>query len=376
MITIGILTFHRAKNYGAFLQSYALCSRLNEEADIKAEIIDFQMEKEKKRYRLSKNPVKIAKKFKLMKFKYTMYKKFDEMYKTAPFSEKSCISDRSGDFKNFIKGKYDIIIVGSDEVWKLGSFRGFPNVYFLPFKTSCKKVSYAVSSRSDFGDLSEADYRKLKNYLNDFDIVTVRDDITYEQVRKAIKTEKTVEMMPDPSFVYDFKANANRGRKLLAHKCGIGKNEKIAMIMVEDPEIANVIKRELPKGYKAISVFEYNADMISVPDLTPLEWFDVIAGADLILASYFHAVCFSVINNKQFLAFGTPVKKDKLMGVLKQFGLTDRFINIDDNLKKNGYLKGIINEKTKQAYDSTPDIIFQRERFKTFLNELRKIEME
>ena len=42
-IRIGTLTFHRAVNYGAYLQACALCNRLNQEADIDCEIIDFCM---------------------------------------------------------------------------------------------------------------------------------------------------------------------------------------------------------------------------------------------------------------------------------------------------------------------------------------------
>ncbi|MCD7893356.1 MAG: hypothetical protein LUG60_06600 [Erysipelotrichaceae bacterium] len=47
---IGILTYVHAVNYGAVLQAYALCKRLNEENDIEAELIDFRMKKEIKYY--------------------------------------------------------------------------------------------------------------------------------------------------------------------------------------------------------------------------------------------------------------------------------------------------------------------------------------
>ena len=40
---VGILTYHRSVNYGAYLQALALCKKLNCEQDISAEIIDFRM---------------------------------------------------------------------------------------------------------------------------------------------------------------------------------------------------------------------------------------------------------------------------------------------------------------------------------------------
>ena len=48
---IGILTFHRSVNYGAYLQAMALCKRLNCEPDITAEIIDFRMKCDENHYK-------------------------------------------------------------------------------------------------------------------------------------------------------------------------------------------------------------------------------------------------------------------------------------------------------------------------------------
>ena len=54
-IKVGILTFHRAYNYGAYLQACALCNRLNQEEDIECEIIDFRMQKDVEFYNSHQN---------------------------------------------------------------------------------------------------------------------------------------------------------------------------------------------------------------------------------------------------------------------------------------------------------------------------------
>ena len=41
MMRVGILTYHKTHNYGAFLQSYALTNYLNQMSGIQAEIIDY-----------------------------------------------------------------------------------------------------------------------------------------------------------------------------------------------------------------------------------------------------------------------------------------------------------------------------------------------
>ena len=49
---VGILTYHRALNYGAFLQAVCLCERLNAEKEISAEIIDYDMQSAQNVYKL------------------------------------------------------------------------------------------------------------------------------------------------------------------------------------------------------------------------------------------------------------------------------------------------------------------------------------
>ena len=50
MKKIGILTFHKAINYGAYLQAFSLSERLKKEfSDCHVEIIDYIPQKEKKK---------------------------------------------------------------------------------------------------------------------------------------------------------------------------------------------------------------------------------------------------------------------------------------------------------------------------------------
>ena len=65
---VGILTFHRSVNYGAYLQALALCKKLNCEQDISAEIIDFRMKCDERHYKYSfqtRQPKRILHKIRL-----------------------------------------------------------------------------------------------------------------------------------------------------------------------------------------------------------------------------------------------------------------------------------------------------------------------
>lgn len=372
MISIGILTYHKAKNYGAFLQAYGLSQRLNEEKDINAEIIDFSMKREKKRYKVGNNPIYIVKNFKQWNHYKRLYNGFEKGYKKAPISKDRCVSDSIEDFDNFVKNKYDIIITGSDEVWSLKSFRGFPNPYWLPGEIKCKKVSYAAaSSTSNFEKQPDDIKYKIIEYLNDFEYITVRDKNTYNQISTIANYNDRLEKMPDPSFVYDYKANGDKGRRILKEQFKISSNDKIAIVMTENVKLQKMIGNVIGNTHKIVSVYDYADGFNNLSDITPFEWLDVIAGADLVLASYFHAICFSVLNNRRFLAFGTDAKKDKLTEVLESVNLEKFFVDIED------ISEAILSEKIQfcidEEYDCHKEINEQRDKFIYFVDILRTI---
>lgn len=371
-IKVGILTYHRAKNYGAFLQSYGLCKRLNLEWDIDAEIIDFCMNKETVHYRTTRNPARLIKHFKSYNFKRKMNNEFKKVYDIAPFSKETCESDSIEEFNKFVEGKYDVIIVGSDEVWKVNSFRGFPSPYWLPEKMDCRKLAYATSSRNDISKLSDDTLVQMKDMLSDFDYITVRDNKTYDLVDNILDKEKKIDIMPDPSFIYNYPVSKERGRNVLRKKAGINKEDKVVVVMTENNELQNAISKELGNEYRLVSVFEYSKSIKNLSNISPFEWIDVLACADIVLASYFHAVCFSIILGKKFLAFGTEIKKDKLIGVLSQMKLEDRYVNINTELYKNGEIKRLVNEVCLSDYDRTEEIDKVRESFNGFLEKIRK----
>ena len=55
---VGILTYHRANNYGAYLQAYALTMKVRS-FGYEAEIIDYDMKCAEERYKVhNRNPIR------------------------------------------------------------------------------------------------------------------------------------------------------------------------------------------------------------------------------------------------------------------------------------------------------------------------------
>ena len=319
---VGIITYHRAINYGAFLQAYALCSKLNEEDDIEAEIIDYNMAVEKKLYgnRFNKNYI-IHPIISFMRIRMLNKQKnlFREEYKKLRLTSEHVISDNFCDFNRYAsKQGYDAIICGSDEIWKIDGIRGFPNAYWLIGDIGCKKYSYAASSRSDFSTLNKDSINKLKSALNDFEFIGVRDNLTFRQVIKYINDKSIATICCDPTFLYDFKPNKKRGQEILKRITKKSK-EKTIVVMMENNNMANNIFSRLKDHYNLVCVYLWHPKYINGCELNPFDWIDVLCACDFVITSFFHAVCFSIKHNTPFMAIGTRDKSSKLNELAREY---------------------------------------------------------
>lgn len=355
---IGIITFHRAINYGAFLQAYALCSKLNLEEGIDAEIIDYNMEKEKEFYsfKINKGIVKhpiIS--FMRQKNMNSQKKKFSIDRRKMKLSSVHIISDSVEEFNKFVNSqKYDVIICGSDEVWKTDGFRGFPNAYWLIGSLNARKFSYAASSRSVFSKLKEDKRTQLINALDDFEFVGVRDTLTSREVLNYISDKTKVNLCCDPTFLYEFNPNLERGKVILRKITGARSNRKVIGVMIEDNFIAQRLYERLSDEYDMVCLYLWHPHYKNGCALSPFEWIDVMASCNCIVSSFFHAVCFALKHHTPILAIGTGAKNSKLSELERDIdkvsfriyspeivnaeNLTDVVNNIQIEMKRDNYV--------------------------------------
>ena len=313
---VGILTFHHAHNYGAYLQACALCNRLNQESDFHCEIINYRMEREQSFYDpRSKSALKRIVRFKKYSFMAKQYEVFENAVNTRdmPLSSESLASDSQDAFRAFIKGKYDIIIVGSDEVWKIDSLRGFPNPYWLHDDIDSVKVSYAASCRKSITELSSDQIWFIREALSSYDLISVRDCYTKELVDSVLGCQCAMECC-DPSFLYDFEVPKRAVTEILKGKCSLDESKRTMVVMVSDKQLAFKLLRSFRREYNVISVFEFHFGYVNVADLTPMEWLQLIRNSDAVITTYFHGTCFSLIYNTPFVTFGSA-KSSKIEGL-------------------------------------------------------------
>lgn len=365
---IGVLTYHKANNYGAYMQAYALTMKFRS-LGFEAEIIDFNMSLAEKQYAVkNRNPIKRY-------YETKRHRAFDRSLKELPLSKDTLISDSLDLFSRFVKDNYDVIVAGSDEIWKLDSFRGFPNPYWLIGDLGVKKISYAASSRSDFTVLSKENRNVVKNTLKEFQIIGVRDTYTYQQLKGLLDstTAEKVCMCCDPTFLYDFKSSKVRGLQILKKHIDPGK--KTIVLMSDNEKIAHALKDKMRGKVNLVAVYRRQPGYKNFIDLTPFEWADVIAAADVLVTKYYHGVCFALKNNTNFVAIDSRekfIENGKIYDLLSRENLLDFFLSSQDEKYIEKAIKTTDSLLNKTSVNFSKNVQHQRslsEHFFAHLNE-------
>lgn len=332
---IGIITFHSSHNYGAFLQAYALRAKVEQYTGARVEIINFIMERaDAKNRELAQAYASIPLLAKGTEL-YPMFEASVKRYQTL--SEKPLMTDDLDAFNRYVEEQgYDLVIAGSDEIWKTHGYRGFPNPYWLTSpKASYEKYAYAVSSRTPFSRISPEQFDLIASYLSDFQYIGVRDEPTHELVERCCGKTPKLHYNCDPTFLWDFKADRGRGRAIIRERFGIPDDgKKVIALMSESDVLAREVVKRAGDRFSIVPLYRFYPETGCpyIPD--PFEWIDIIAASDCVITTFFHGTVFSMKNNVPFLSFEIrPVTEDRICktyDVLKRHGLEDRFRRLND----------------------------------------------
>lgn len=343
---IGILTFHYSNNYGAVLQCLALQKTL-ESKGFDVEVLNYIPSNYKptkiinslgisknifKNTREDLNIIKILKKIKLKKIYNTKtIEKFNK------FRELELNLGKEVD-ENSLKSilcEYEIIIVGSDQVWN-PSQRNKPE-YFLDFGNmfNGKKISYAADSTNK--EIDSISRKKLEKSLNDFYSISVRNKHSYKFVKSLIN--KDVPIVADPTILYDFE---NIKMKKV-------ENDEYILVYVLGKEIKGSHEKaieKIKKIYGSLPVYSIKIPTMNFKlsnfadkvfyDLGPDEWLKMFNNAKFIYTDSFHGVLFSLKYHKPFLAYySETMRATRFIDLGKRYNVQKYIIeNVQDIDKK------------------------------------------
>ena len=323
---IGILTFLFSKNYGAFLQAYGLKKTI-EFMGHEVEFINY-IPKSRRTSKFKGWGLLSGRKMPEIIKKRLLFDSF--RYRNLP-STKPCYT--KDDLKNIEKG-FDAIIVGSDQVWNGHLNTVFEDAYFLNFsdRKGCRKITYAAC----FGDSNQPEFtiKSAGELIEKFDYLSVRNQMSADIVSRISK--KDAEIVLDPTLIYDFK-------DIIKEK--VSKKKYIAAYFLPHNKIE--IGRKVVKTVKDIlqlPVISFSDDMIFdnqdklIKSAGPIEWLQIIGGADFICTDSFHGTVFSVKFRKPFISWSQDSVEgfrgpERILDFLNTCEMGNRLIyNADDDL--------------------------------------------
>ncbi|MGD9874778.1 MAG: polysaccharide pyruvyl transferase family protein [Kiritimatiellia bacterium] len=303
----GILTYHNAVNYGAFLQAYALQNYLLSEY-CENVIIDYK----NMRFTLNEYLCLISRRY--PSYTWMNYRKlaaFGDDYRKLKLTPRCYRGKRLG------KLHFDCVIFGSDSIWNYtNAMSGFDPVYFGKHVNSRKLISYAASFGPD--TVGDPCPRELPELLNRFSAFGVRDTNTKAFVKEL--TGREAQIVLDPTFLYSFEKEMIEPRDK-------------DYIFVYSVHLSREQGRDLQAyarsvNRKTISVGYYSPYCdINRACVTPFEWLGYLRKADMVLTGMYHGTLFSLHFNRPFCAIGTPYRANKIRDILQRYGLQSRMVD-------------------------------------------------
>lgn len=328
---IGILTYHRAENYGALLQAYALRTYL-QSLGHEVSFVDYW----------PGYHVDFFKIFSWHRFKDTSWKsKLNYLIDaTLWFIPKMTRRKRLQRFINHelgLTGKplynektkitehFDLVVYGSDQIWRKQNMGGvgFDDWYFGADNVQTdKKIVYAGSMGTVKTTAKNDDY--VKNMMLHFQNISVRE-VDLQNYLQSLQVLST--LVIDPVFLLTKEQwmnvaapKSNKGEKYILFYNLLNKPESVKFAEKLSKEAGLPIK----EINKKLSLRHLGKRYISTASVS--EFLRMILDAEYVVSNSFHGVAFSIIFQKQFFAVGMGEKANRVKSLLNSIGVSERYV--------------------------------------------------
>lgn len=332
MKKVGIVTFHRAHNYGAILQAYALqekikslghdISVINYNNDLYKKYNIFYIDKTnfktiiKSIIRniifLPKNIIRYKNNDKFMNEKLVLTKKTDKKQ-----TSKICCN-------------YDAVITGSDQVWNEKITHGLDDIYSLNIPGDFKRISYAASlGHTKLDDTNESIYTEKLNRMNN---ISVREKTFVNDLEGMLK--KDVNLVMDPTFLI----NGSEWEEKISSVPKIADKYIFVYSLGKNSELTKTVEYLKKKTKLKVVYFgnrkQYAKDDINIYTKDAFVFLKAIKDAEYVIANSYHATIFSIIFKKNFMDYVQDYNLHKIKDLLNLLNIKNKmFSNYDEFIK-------------------------------------------
>ena len=214
---------------------------------------------------------------------------------------------------------YDVLIVGSDQVWNPHITNGMDMAFWLQFGRADKRISMASSMGSH--TMTQGERELVSNALTSFTSISTREPFCKEQL--ASLTDKPIKILLDPTFLY----KRERWATQLASKSPYSqKTGKYILTFFVAPDSSYKQRVQEYADMTGLPVWSIQSTIIkrtncqkSILGATVADFVALIQNADLVITDSFHGVAMSLIMGVNFVAFkntGNPVRVANLLDTL------------------------------------------------------------
>lgn len=341
-MNIGLFTwFNDDRNCGQTLQAYALERVLEKNYSAKVFLINYKYLYLKKYYKnwflynmrnihinIQKNAL-----IRQLKFDWFVWKKMN--------CSKLLFTKRAVE-KYLLDKNIHNLMLGSDQLWNPETGE-IPDVMLL--KLGCAgrlhKFSYSPSMcAKENKEKYSLEIKKIAYAIRDFDFIGVRESNAKTFLEEYVPNLEIVILL-DPVFLlsadewgHELDINIKPENYILIYSLGNVTNAMLEYIEMVKKEkkceevwyISTDEKCVIPNSWKRIL------------NVGPASFVELICNASYILGDSFHMTCFSIIFRKNFLCFRGKRETfipniDRISDLLESFGLEDRLVDSDMNIK-------------------------------------------
>lgn len=306
--TVGVLTFHRCINYGSYWQARCLVEGLRARG-LDAVLLDHHSARvNRAEWRCALAPHLPAPTRPGDRAAYARKaRRFLAAVSRLPLSPPVCLDAPAAD-------PYDLVLVGSDEVWNLRHpwYGGAPLFYGVG-APSRRLAAYAAS----FGNqpASERLDAGRAGLLRRFEAISVRDDASRALVREALGTDPALVLDPCLQF------------PPAAPKRPEGAADHVLVYGHGFPAWFQTGVRTAARaaGLRLVS-FGYRNDWADAQQLDagPEAFPAAVAGAAAVATTFFHGCVFALLHGRPLVTAASDYRANKVRSLLRLVGAEDR----------------------------------------------------
>lgn len=337
---VGVLTFHRASNYGTALQAFATVETLRA-MGFDAELIDYRPEYTERtlrsRYLKNAGSIKEAASILVNRAVYgnqhnEKISRFLEFIDAMPCGAPVCktLQDVTAAARN-----YDVLLSGSDQLWNQ-KITGDDLSFFFPFAHS-KKVSYG----SSYGERTVSPERQalIAPYLKEFSVLGLREETALQMTRQMVGPEYGGKLcrVIDPTLLL----GVSDWKKQMAPDVSLPENGYILTYYMIETPVLRALTQKLKKttGLPVVNLKPSKRQILcregqNMMWAGPREFLSCYAGAKYVVTNSFHGTAFAINFGVPMYVAPLPVSmggevNSRLVDILDWYELSDRWIETE-----------------------------------------------